>query len=70
MGYEKEGERDGARTNVCVVEATDEHGRLIGREAFPTQQEGDAHAAAMRAKGYRVEQSSLEPKSSEKLGDV
>ena len=62
MGYEKEAEPQPRQANVCIVEATDENGSVVGREAFATQAECDAHAAKMRAKGYKVEQSSLEPK--------
>ena len=63
MGYEKEtAPPKPQQVNICIVEATDQNGSIVGRDAFPTQAECDAHAAKMRAQGYKVEQSSLLPK--------
>ena len=61
MGYEKEQAPKPEHPNVCIVEATDQNGSVVGREAFQTEAECDAHAAKMRAEGYKVEQSSLLP---------
>ena len=62
MGNEKQHDRTRLEENVCVVESTDDNGSVVGRDAFKTQAEGHAHADIMRAKGYKVTQSSLGPK--------
>ena len=37
MGYEKEQAPKPEEPNVCIVEATDQNGSVVGRDAFPTQ---------------------------------
>ncbi len=61
MGHEKETATE-PEANVCIVDASDQNGSVVGRDAFPTQAECDSHAAKMRAQGHKVEQSSLVPK--------
>ncbi len=61
VGHEKETATE-PEANVCIVDASDQNGSVVGRDAFPTQAECDSHAAKMRAQGHKVEQSSLVPK--------
>ena len=68
MDAEKQaGPGDQAGGNTHIVEAVDDMGRTVGRDAFKSPVEAEAHAVTMRAKGYRVEVSSLEPKPKDQI---
>ncbi len=63
MGAEKELEPGGHdKDNTHIVQATDDMGRTVSRDAFKSQAEAEAHAAALGLQGHKVEISSLQPK--------
>lgn len=69
MGYEKEHEANN-QAMVCVVESTDDQGRIAGRDAFSSREEGEVHAAAMKAKGFTVSVKPIDADALERNGDA
>ena len=68
MDVEKQAEpRAQAGDNTHIVQVVDDMGRTVGRDAFKSKAEAEAHAVTMRAKGYKVEVSSLDPKPKDQL---
>ena len=62
MGAEKElepGHHDKDATHV--VQATDDLGRTVSRDAFKSREEAEAHAAKLRQEGHAVDVSALDP---------
>lgn len=68
MGAEKELEPGGQdKDNTHIVQATDDMGRTVSRDAFKSQAEAEAHATGLKAQGHKVEVSSLDPKPKDQL---
>jgi hypothetical protein len=63
MGYEKEDEPTLVGQKIHMVEATSDNGSVVSRDAYTTRAESDAQAEKLRAQGYRVTQSTVEPTS-------
>ena len=68
MGIEEELKpSDQDKDNTHVVQATDNMGRTVSRDAFKSKAEAEAHAVALKEQGHKVDVSSLNPKPREQL---
>jgi folate-dependent phosphoribosylglycinamide formyltransferase PurN len=61
MGYEKEAEPTLVGQKIHMVEATSDNGSVVSRDAFTTRAESDGHAEKLRAQGFKVTQTTVEP---------